>query len=273
MTTTKLIKHNIVDEIKAGIDCSSSTAILVSFMMVSGLEWILPSLQRSLNNGAQIKILTGDYLYITQPDALERLVELEGDIELRLWKSHGVSFHPKAYLFESNQEKQVVVGSSNLSKSALTTGVEWNVSIEQQGQTEIYEEAEDSFLQLFYASQTVPINVETIEQYRQGYDAYHAKYPGFVERWHSREAEALMFDETEPTLIRETSYSQEPTVIEPRPHQALALDALDNVRKEDYDKALVVMATGERVIIVMGAVCVIKSRVLGTLTKYISCIG
>ena len=244
MTTTKLIKHNIVDEIKAGIDCSSSTAILVSFMMVSGLELILPSLQRSLNNGAQIKILTGDYLYITQPDALERLVELEGDIELRLWKSHGVSFHPKAYLFESNQEKQVIVGSSNLSKSALTTGVEWNVSIEQQGQTEIYEEAEDSFLQLFYASQTVPINVETIEQYRQEYDAYHAKYPGFVERWHSREAEALMFDETEPTLIRETSYSQEPTVIEPRPHQALVLDALDNVRKEDYDKALVVMATG-----------------------------
>ena len=153
MTTTKLIKHNIVDEIKAGIDCSSSTAILVSFMMVSGLELILPSLQRWLDNGAQIKILTGDYLYITQPDALERLVELEDDIELRLWKSHGVSFHPKAYLFESNQEKQVIVGSSNLSKSALTTGVEWNVSIEQQGQTEIYEEAEDSFLQLFYASQ------------------------------------------------------------------------------------------------------------------------
>ncbi len=133
MTTTKLIKHNIVDEIKAGIDCSSSTAILVSFMMVSGLELILPSLQRSLDKGTQIKILTGDYLYITQPDALSRLDELVGDIELRLWKSHGVSFHPKAYLFESDHEKQVIVGSSNLSKSALTTGVEWNVSIEQQG--------------------------------------------------------------------------------------------------------------------------------------------
>lgn len=31
------------------------------------------------------------------------------------------------------------------------------------------------------------------------------------------------------------------------------------------------METGERVIIVMGAICVIKSRVSGTLNKYISC--
>jgi len=37
--------------------------------------------------------------------------------------------------------------------------------------------------------------------------------------------------------------------------------------------ALLYHATGERVIIVMGAVCVIKSRVLGTLYKYISCIS
>ena len=36
---------------------------------------------------------------------------------------------------------------------------------------------------------------------------------------------------------------------------------------------LVCAATGERVIIVMGAVCVIKSRVSGTLNKYISCIA
>lgn len=38
-----------------------------------------------------------------------------------------------------------------------------------------------------------------------------------------------------------------------------------------YD--VVVIGTGERVIIVMGAVCVIKSRVSGTLDKYISCIA
>jgi len=47
------------------------------------------------------------------------------------------------------------------------------------------------------------------------------------------------------------------------------------VEREEYgsNKNLVVASTGERVIIVMGAVCVIKSRVSGTLNKCISCIA
>ena len=56
------------------------------------------------------------------------------------------------------------------------------------------------------------------------------------------------------------------------PYQIHAIEALFQAasqRKSGY----VWHATGERVIIVMGAVCVIKSRVSGTLTKYISCIA
>ena len=47
------------------------------------------------------------------------------------------------------------------------------------------------------------------------------------------------------------------------------------VEREEYDsyKNLVVAATGERVIIVMGAVNVMKPRVSGTLNKYILCIA
>ncbi|HFI0683390.1 TPA: hypothetical protein ACGO1T_001854 [Streptococcus suis] len=42
---------------------------------------------------------------------------------------------------------------------------------------------------------------------------------------------------------------------------------------EENGNSMIVMTTGERVIIVMGAVCVIKSRGSGTLDKYISCIA
>jgi hypothetical protein len=47
------------------------------------------------------------------------------------------------------------------------------------------------------------------------------------------------------------------------------------VKREEYEsyKNLVVAATGERVIIVMGVVCVTKSRVSGTFVQYISCIA
>ena len=57
-------------------------------------------------------------------------------------------------------------------------------------------------------------------------------------------------------------------------HQKEILEDL-NLEREEYGsyKTPVIAATGERVIIVMGAVCVIKSRVSGTLNKYISCIA
>ena len=60
---------------------------MTSFIMKSGVEVIFDELQEALNMGADIKILTGDYLYVTQPQALEKL-DLKGNsIEIRLWKS------------------------------------------------------------------------------------------------------------------------------------------------------------------------------------------
>ena len=54
-------------------------------------------------------------------------------------------------------------------------------------------------------------------------------------------------------------------------------EAIDKLKQDlivkDKPNGMLVMPTGERVIIVMGAVCVIKSRVSGTLNKYISCIA
>ncbi|PIC85142.1 hypothetical protein CSV72_15245 [Sporosarcina sp. P20a] len=47
--------------------------------------------------------------------------------ELRMIESGGTSFHPKAYLFKSQNGSTVIIGSSNLSRSALTKGIEWNV--------------------------------------------------------------------------------------------------------------------------------------------------
>ena len=59
-------------------------------------------------------------------------------------------------------------------------------------------------------------------------------------------------------------------IIELTDHQK---DAIDNLQAMRRNIALLYHATGERVIIVMGAVCVIKSRVSETLNKYILCIA
>ena len=59
----------------------------------------------------------------------------------------------------------------------------------------------------------------------------------------------------------------------PYEHQKKAMDALDKINQEQSFSTLVVLPTGERVIIVTGCINVLVSRVSGTLTKYNSCIA
>ena len=44
--------------------------IIVSFMMESGVRMILKDLKSALDRDVQIRVLTGNYLGITQPSAL-----------------------------------------------------------------------------------------------------------------------------------------------------------------------------------------------------------
>ena len=66
---------------------------------------------------------------------------------------------------------------------------------------------------------------------------------------------------------------QKGKIIELKDHQQVAIENLQKMRKDGESIALLYHATGERVIIVMGAIYVIKSRVSETLTKYNSCIA
>ena len=74
-------------------------------------------------------------------------------------------------------------------------------------------------------------------------------------------------------LMEDYLPQQKGKVFELKKHQESALENLQNMRNQKESIALLYHATGERGIIVMGAVCVVKSRFSGTLTKYISCIA
>lgn len=101
--------------------------IIVSFLMESGVKMILDDLEQALERGAKIRILTGNYLGITQPGALYLIRDKLGDqVELRFYNDRGRSFHPKAYIFRNGDWGEIYIGSSNISKSALTSGIEWN---------------------------------------------------------------------------------------------------------------------------------------------------
>ena len=51
---------------------------------------------------------------------------LGDQIDLRFYKEKERSFHPKAYIFHKKEFGEIYIGSSNVSRSALTSGIEWN---------------------------------------------------------------------------------------------------------------------------------------------------
>ncbi|HLQ84480.1 MAG TPA: DEAD/DEAH box helicase family protein [Pseudogracilibacillus sp.] len=243
----KLIHHNLYVQLKEDIRQSKTIFILSAFLMESGVKLIQEDLQYALNQGADVKILTGDYMYVTQPKALRRLLNIKGDnLEVRLWHSHGVSFHPKSFMFNHGDQGAVIVGSSNLSKSALTNGVEWNVRINKTVDEAVFDQALDEFIHLFYADNTMVVNDETIKEYALQYDQFSAKHSHFVQKFTEQEEIAM----TLPSELAEGTPTVEETDVEwqtnltPRPSQEAALEALENTYAEGYNKSLVVMATG-----------------------------
>jgi len=146
MTETRLITHRLVDDLKMLSESSTSMYWITAFAMTSGVKLVLSQLKAASARGCEIKILVGDYLYITQPDALELLLRELPGIELRLFQSSGQSFHPKAYLFRGNEQNHVIVGSSNLSKSALTGGIEWSLYVPTPLDDALFDVAGEEFM-------------------------------------------------------------------------------------------------------------------------------
>ncbi len=111
---------------------AADIAIVAAFVQESGLDLLQPDVFAALARDARIRVLTGDYLDITQAAALERLLDWQRThprFEARVveTKPLGAAFHPKSWRFDGT----AFVGSSNVSRSALGPGVEWNLRLDR----------------------------------------------------------------------------------------------------------------------------------------------
>jgi DNA or RNA helicases of superfamily II len=246
-TTTlniKLITENLADELITGIQNASGIYIMTSFVMQSGVRLLAPHLKSAIERGAEVKILAGDYLFVTQPEGLQALRDIDIRLEARLWRSMGTSFHPKAYLFDyENGEGLLIVGSSNFSMSAMRMGMEWNLAMNAKAEPYTFQVALEKFMQNFYHDSTLPLNEHTIALYEEEYRSCHRKNPELIRMITEMEEDEYRtknFDNS----VEVTELNDERTPIQPRFAQIEALDALERTLEEEYDKAMVVMATG-----------------------------
>ena len=206
--------------------------LLASFIQPSGLDLVQQSIFSALRSGGKIRILVGDYLYITSPEALRRLVgwmsladEIleDGSLEVRLAEisklpSKPDSFHPKAWRIVDSSGGLLVVGSSNLSKAALETGVEWNLIGQTTGSEPIDLSLAETFNDLW--QQATPLDDALVASY-----ALHAK-------------------EAHRKFIPPESVDLSTALHAPRPWQIGALESLETIRDNAYRRALIAVATG-----------------------------
>lgn len=145
-----LYSRQLYSQLIQSIQKASSIDIIVAFLMESGINLLKKELKAAVEKGIKIRILTGNYLGITQPVALQIVKrELGENVDLRFYNDKQRSFHPKAYFFHYDNFSEVYVGSSNISYSALKTGIEWNYklnsNLDKQAYTEFFGTFEDLF--------------------------------------------------------------------------------------------------------------------------------
>lgn len=209
---------SLSSEIERDIESADSICMIVSFLKLSGVNLIYDHLKRFCSNPQhRLRIITTTYCGVTDAKAVERLASLP-NTEIRIsYNTEIERLHAKSYIFERNSGfSTAYIGSSNLSKSAQTDGLEWNIRVTNIENPHIINAALATF--------DIYWNSHNFEDFREG----------GIEKLY-KELQKIR----EPKLA--TDVLSKYTIL---PHQKQILDKLSVIREGGVKRNLIVAATG-----------------------------
>ncbi|MDQ7917195.1 DUF3427 domain-containing protein [Mesonia sp. MT50] len=218
LLTNKIIpREKVLSALLQEFDSCNEFFVSVAFVTTSGIAVLLNTLLSLEERGVKGKILVSQYLNFTQPEALKKL-KLFKNIELKI--STRDNTHSKGYIFKKKEHYNLIVGSSNLTSSALTVNKEWNLKVSGLHSSGIVENVLKEFHNDF--DRAISVTDEFIAAYQTIYDN---------ERLFRKQAK------------KELTSSEEVEII-PNSMQVDALKNLTELRLKHKNKALIISATG-----------------------------
>lgn len=195
----------------------------MAFINYSGLQLLLDNLKDMRDRGVHGKIMTSTYLNFTEPKALKKIKKFD-NVELKVFEADRTKgFHSKAYIFENEDNYTIMIGSSNITQSALKSNVEWNIELVSKDQDALIQRIRKEYRELW-------------DRCTVADDFFLQNYLKFIEnlRFHS-------------AYVSEPSFSYGDMAMQhivPNQMQKQAMENLQRLRRHREKRALVISATG-----------------------------
>jgi HKD family nuclease len=211
-------------ELRAELASADRVDLLCAFIRWHGLRVLEDQLAQLSEHGVPFRVLTTTYVGATERRAVDELVRRFG-AEVRIsYETQSTRLHAKAWLFRRDSGYDTAfVGSSNLSRSALVDGLEWNVRLSAVATPGLVRKFAATFDSYWESNQFVSYEPD---------------------RDRDRLDDALAFAGNR-RASSSTVISLSGLEVRPLPHQEEILEALDAERRlHERHRNLVVAATG-----------------------------
>jgi len=211
--------NTFFEEITSSLESCNKFYFSVAFINYSGLQLLLDLFSLLENNNVNGRIITSTYLNFTDIKSLRKLNTFR-NIETKIYIADKYKgFHTKGYIFEYDDYLKIIVGSSNITQSALKTNVEWNIKYITKNKSEGFA-------------------VEIINEFNQLWELTNDINEEFLNQYES------FLNEVEQFVRLENKIFENRIVLKENSMQKKALFNLQKLRENNQKKALVIAATG-----------------------------